>query len=108
MVNVTHVLWFGLAVLLIVGIVCILLQIFLSRREEKWPGLILPVISFLWSLLYLFGLMSRGSLLEDMLMALFTMLLTNIPTFVLLAIYFACREKRKQRSDIDKMNIQDL
>ena len=27
-----------------------LLQIFLSRRESKWPGLILPLLTFLYSL----------------------------------------------------------
>ena len=32
----------------------------------------------------------------------------NIPTIVLLAIYFACREKRKRRRELEKMKLQDL
>ena len=30
----------------------ILLQIFLSKKENKWPGLMLPIISFLFGLIY--------------------------------------------------------
>ena len=33
---------------LLVGIV--LLQIFLSRRKSRWPGLVLPSLTFLFSL----------------------------------------------------------
>lgn len=32
----------------------------------------------------------------------------NIQTIVLLAIYFACREKKKRRREIEKMKFQDL
>lgn len=35
-------------------------------------------------------------------------LLSNIPTAVLLAIYFACRTKQRRKKQLDKMNIQDL
>ena len=28
------------------------LQIFLSKKENKWPGLVMPIISFLFGLLY--------------------------------------------------------
>ena len=35
-------------------------------------------------------------------------LLWNILTVILMAIYFACREKFKKKKEIDKMNIQDL
>jgi len=35
-------------------------------------------------------------------------LMGNLPTLVLLAIYFACRSDRKKKSEIDKMNIDDL
>lgn len=37
-----------------------------------------------------------------------TILISNIPTIILLGIYFACREKMELRSQLDKMNIQDL
>ena len=86
----------------------ILLEIFLARRKSRWPGLVLPAISFLWSLLYLFNMMDTGSMVQNILTALLTMLLANIPTLVLLAIYWAVREKRRKRSELDKMNIDDL
>ena len=35
-------------------------------------------------------------------------LMYNIPTLVLLGIYFACREKYSRKKQLDKMNIQDL
>ena len=100
--------WVSLLVLLVVVVGGILLQIFLSKRESKWPGLVLPAISFLWSLLYLFNLMDTGSVVQNILTALLTVLLSNIPTLVLLAIYWAVREKRRKRSELDKMNIDDL
>lgn len=97
---------FGL--LLIAGIIA--LQIFLSRSEKKWPGLILPVISFCYSLLGVLGIaafdsMSAGSVIG---MVLIVFLLLNIPTAVLLAIYFVSRERKKKNKEIDKMNIKDL
>lgn len=104
----TRAIWVTLIVLVVFVVGGILLQIFLSKRENKWPGLVLPAISFLWSLLYLFNLMDTGSVVQNILMALFTVLLTNIPTLVLLAIYWAVREKYRKRSELDKMNIDDL
>lgn len=95
---------FLLAVL--AGGVC--LQIFLSRRQSRWPGLVLPLLTFLVSLLYLFNLMDSGSTGQNILMALVTLLLGNLPTLILLAIYWAAREKLRRRSELDKMNIQDL
>ena len=100
--------WVSLLVLLVVVVGGILLQIFLSKRESKWPGLVLPAISFLWSLLYLFNLMDTGSVVQNILTALLTVLLSYIPTLVLLAIYWAVREKRRKRSELDKMSIDDL
>ena len=82
-----------LAFAFLIGIV--LLQIFLSQTERKWPGLVLPVISFLFGFLYPFN-MSAGTLIWQV---FFVWLLGNIPTIIFLAIYFACRPKRKQTAD---------
>ena len=35
-------------------------------------------------------------------------ILGNIPTMVLLAIYFACRRPRRMHIELDKMRINDL
>lgn len=35
-------------------------------------------------------------------------LLGNIPTIILLAIYFSCRGQKRRNKQLEKMNIQDL
>ena len=95
-------------VVLLVG--CIILQVFLSRRESPWPGLVLPGLSLLLSLIPLLNVVvlpgsGAGNVLTALLLVF---LLYNIPTLVLLVIYFACRGKYRRRREIDKMNAQDL
>ena len=97
-----------LVFLLIFAVGVVLLQIFLSKRESKWPGLVLPAITFLYSLLMVLNLAALGNT-QSMVVAVATILITgNIPTLVLLAIYAACRGKRKKLSEMDKMNLNDL
>ena len=105
-INVILTLLFLLAVL--VG--AILLQIFLSRRKSRWPGLVLPALTFLYSLLSIFSMavLPGATALSIASTLVMTLLLSNIPTLILLAIYFACREKQKRNRQLDKMNIQDL
>ena len=98
---------------LLVGIV--LLQIFLSRRESRWPGLVLPGLCFLLSLCVSIGVAlfsfvpSQGSSLGAVIIpSLLVFLLYNIPTCILLAIYFACRAKFRRKREMDRMNAQDL
>lgn len=85
----------------------ILLQIFLSRRQSKWPGLILPLLSFLYSLVLMMNVTAvDGQIPWGPLLAAFVM--GNIPPVILLAIYWAAREKLRVKDQIDKMNIDDL
>jgi cellulose synthase/poly-beta-1,6-N-acetylglucosamine synthase-like glycosyltransferase len=111
------------------------LQIFLSKKNNKWFGLILPFICLMFSLLIVFNIATFSSIqttvtetvdgfviseetkqIESekpgMLSIIGTILpvflISNIPTLVLLAIYYASREKLKIRNQLDKMNIQDL
>lgn len=104
--NVTIMLF--LILLLLAGIIA--LQLFLSRRESRWPGLILPLITFLFGLLYPLNLIvpPDGVTAGFVMQAVVVWLLGNVPTFVFLAIYLACREKKRRRKQLDKMNIQDL
>lgn len=94
-----------LLVLLIGGV---FLQIFLSKRESRWPGLVLPLLFFLQSLLLPLNLRDTGSVSQNVLTVLVTLLAGNIPTLVLLAIYWAVREKRRVRDQLDKMKIDEL
>lgn len=88
----------------------ILLQIYLSRRESKWPGLVLPVITFLVGLLYPLSMAvpPEGVTVSFLIQMMVVWLLGNIPTIILLAIYFDCRGKQRRRKQLEKMNIQDL
>ena len=92
-------------ILLVAG--SVLLQVFLSKRESKWPGLILPLLSLLISLLLVLNVtVHNGEFPWGPILA--SLILGNIPTVILLAIYFASREKFRKRSELDKMNIKDL
>lgn len=85
----------------------VLLEIFLARRESKWPGLVLPVLTLLYSLAMACNVAAIGDSFPWGAL-LGTLVVGNIPTVVLLAIYAACREKQRKRSELDKMEIDDL
>ena len=99
-----------LSFLLILLIGAVVLQIFLSRRESPWPGLILPGISVLFSLVALLNVAALpGSGGWEIALTILTVcFFYNIPTAVLLAIYFACRAKFRRKREMDRMNAQDL
>ncbi|MEG0943794.1 MAG: hypothetical protein RSD07_02260 [Angelakisella sp.] len=88
----------------------VFLQIFLSKKKNKWFGLILPAITFFYSMLMVLSIAALNGMTGGEIFMLFasTLLISNIPTIILLGIYFSCREKMKIRCQIDKMNIQDL
>lgn len=86
------------------------LQAALARMESRWPGLVLPLITFLRSVLTPIGMVGSagGPTVGFVLQVLLMWLLSNIPTAVLLAIYFACRTRQRCKKQQEKMNIQDL
>ncbi|MDR1001278.1 MAG: hypothetical protein LBL96_10860 [Clostridiales bacterium] len=99
---------FSIFFLLVVGVGGILLQIFLSKKEGKWAGLILPIITFCASFIYLLNVANIGELSSVIMTIVSVFLLGNIPTVVLLGIYAVCKERRKKRRDLEKMSVQDL
>lgn len=86
----------------------ILLQIVLSKRENKWLGLIIPIISFGLSILWILGIPYYLSLSGLTVKVILVFILTNIPTAIFLLIYFIYQKNVKKINEIDKMNIQDL
>lgn len=119
--------------LLVAIVLSILLQIYLSNRQNKWTGLVIPGICLLLSFFPMLSTPAEFSATktftdesgqvisevvttkEDNTVAgseiasmVLIFLVSNIPTAVLLAIYFACREKIKKASELEKMNILDL
>jgi len=104
----TFIFFILLVIFLVVCAGAVVLQVFLSRKENRWLGLILPLVSLLISLLYVFNVISMGDMASTIWVICLTFLLANIPTAVLLVIYFACREKYKRKRNLDKMSAQDL
>jgi len=109
-----------IAIVFFIGVIW--LQVFLSKRESKWSGLILPILNFSISILTVLMLMSwneetyvngvatemvraEGANVEQMLMML---MWWNIFTAILLMIYFSCRQKINRNRALEKMAIRDL
>ena len=89
----------------------VLLQIFLSRRRSRWPGLVLPGLTFLYSILMVLSVVAYGVAGESGFPwgpVLYSLILGNLPTLVLLDIYWAARERYRTRDQVDKMKIDDL
>lgn len=80
------------------------LQYFLSLRESKWPGLILPALSLLVGLIYTLSATTVPAAVAGFLAG------GGIPFLLHLAVYFAGRSKvrRRRQDQVEKMNIQDL
>lgn len=95
--------------LLLLGL-SILLQIYLSKKKNKYLGLIFPIISFIYSLIIVlnFAASEEMTLTQIIISLIIVLLQANIMTIVYLLIYFGIKEKMKLRSEIDKMNIKDL
>ena len=88
--------------LFIVGV--IVLQIFLSKRESKLLGLILPVIAFLFGLLYPLNMVapSEGVTAGFIVQMIIVWILSNIPTIVFLSIYFGIRGNQHHNKQLKK------
>lgn len=82
---------YGILFLLVLVIILYLETLF-SSLENKYIGLILPGVSFLASLVWLFKIPDLS--VKSLVSAVFTLILANIPTVILLLIY---RRKRRKK-----------
>lgn len=130
----------ALASLAFIGflIAVLILHIMLSRKSNKWLGLIIPLLNFICSIFLLLGIPSymiitkqevktateQGIFVNeyintttnthsmDLKTAIFVSVVVfviyNISTIILLLIYAACRPKHGKIKELEKMNIQDL
>ena len=64
-----------LIALLIFMVGAVLLQIFLSRRESRWPGLVLPGICVLFSLIAVLSVAALGGVMESIVTILMVLVL---------------------------------
>ncbi|MCL2199818.1 MAG: hypothetical protein FWB80_12940 [Defluviitaleaceae bacterium] len=122
-----------LLVLLLVIPVTIFLQAYLSKRESKWYGLILPFITLMLSVIVSLNMITftqtnlshlqyiDGEWVNVLVSesewefipgavgaAIFSLILLNIPTGILLIIYKIVRSNQNQRREMEKMSVQDL
>ena len=102
-----------IAVSIIILIALAFLQVFLSKKESKWLGLILPGCNIFLSLTAVFGflfLTIAGA--RALFIVIAILVISNIPTLIYLAIYKIIRSNSnstsKKNQQIQKMNIQDL
>lgn len=92
-------------IILLLFIAMTLLQIFLSKRKDKFIGLVLPILIFIRSLYTVFSLWIRNVIGREIFVYF---LFVNIPTIVFVMVYLISRKKIKINREIEKMNIQDL
>lgn len=101
-------------ILILIFLGLCVLEFFLARKERRIYGLILPIVSFgIATLISLFTLLNmRGDLRTVILGFLYAGALANIPTVILLLIFFVARALKKdvpkKNKEIEKMNILDL
>lgn len=95
--------------LLFLWVAPLILEVFLARTRSKIPGLILPALSFLVSLIQVFSVAAAyGGFWNVLGTLLIALLFSNIMTILLLLIYVVCRRRRGKKDELDKMSIQDL
>ena len=124
--------------LILILIVVIKLQIFLSKKDSKLFGLIIPIVIFVLSLLLAFGGLptnyeiettqsittETGEIVENFLDAktptelvdntltvngiIYTILSINAGNFVMLGIFFYCRHQKKTHVELKRMKANEL
>lgn len=122
---------FYLVMLALVAAGVIALQIFLSKQKHLLPGLVLPFISFLFSVVMVCSMAAytrhtvqqrvNGVVISTQSQAagnashrpggpLAVFLVGNLPTLILLGIDWGChpRTRHRRREELDRMHIQDL
>lgn len=90
---------FWLLTALVFFVAEIFLEIVSAKRKNGWVGLILPAGHFIYSLASVGGIVafSGEPVTAVWQTALLLILVRNIPTIVLLIIYFAVRSKMKKQ-----------
>lgn len=97
-------------IMLMIGVAILVLHIFLSKRDNKLLGLIVPIINILFSLNAVLAVAVYNEITNNnvIIQCIVVFIIYNIYTLILLGIYWSCRKKLNKSKEIDKMNIQDL
>ena len=87
--------------------IMIVLQIYLSKMKQAWPGLILPVVSAIYATFNAFLILVNGLAISMISVFLFAIIL-YLPTTVFLVIYKKTHKSNAPNQEISRMTIQDL
>ena len=97
---------YGILFFLAIVVLCYL-QTLLSMRDNKYLGLILPALLFVSSFFWLINM--DGFSLHSIISALFTIIVANIPTYILLAIYYFKRKRyEKEKAEQEKLHKREF
>ena len=86
-------------ILLAILAAIVFLQIYLSKRDNKWFGLILPIICLLFALLIVpLNTMApaTGIDVDFVINLVLAFAVYNIPTVVFMVIYIVCRKQKSK------------
>ena len=116
-----------LLLLLAFAVVALVLQVFLSKSQRKWPGLIMPVLWVGFSAITPVRILVAGpdarsfigaingvevvhtpSMASIVGEAVLMFVLLNVITGILIAIYLICRRRQNKERALLKMSVQDL
>ncbi len=89
----------------------LIIQIIVCKNTKGRWGLIIPILSFINVTLWLIGQMSFdavGSEKTTIPTFIGAMLVGNIPTLIYFLIYLYYKNKKKQKDELDKMEIMDM
>lgn len=88
-----------------------ILEYFLARMENPWPGRVLPILSVVhslcWALVVLFNLAGPASPVL-FLVPLVMLVVYNLPTLVFLLVYKYTRRSFTERRTMERRDLQDL
>lgn len=99
----------GLGVLLAFTVLGCVLEVFLARRESIWPGLVLPILAGLYAVVMVLSYTAAPDTPWNQVLGgvLAVFLVSGIPAFLLLMVFFICRSGRRRKKQLEKMNVQD-
>lgn len=88
-----------------------ILEYFLAKMENPWPGRVLPILSVVNSLCWaLILLLNMAAMLHPSLyfLPLAVLVVFNIPTLIFLLIYKSTRKRFTERRVMNRKDLQDL
>ena len=77
----------------------VLLQVYLSKKKNKWFGLILPIICFLFALIIVplnIIVPTSGVDMDYIVKHIIVFGIFNIPTIIFMIIYLVCRKGKNK------------